>query len=212
MRRPSNQPNATDGASRLLWLRLTEPPTAIANEGDRHSARLLAGVLLVLVTLGFASAIVQILAVPGFTTPFAIIVGALLLLGVAYGISRTKHYRLAAVLASLVPVSAGAAVGLVAPADPVWFAFMGLGPIVASGFLPARHVGGVAGFTVVATLLVLFAEGALSAIWSESRRYRRSTTTRRPGPHSWSSCGVTAESSERRCACARRTACRMRSR
>jgi PAS domain S-box-containing protein len=153
---------------RRHWHRWTEPSTRIADPGERRSARLLAALILATIPLGFISATAQLLLVPGFASTFLIILAALLVLGAAYGLCRTVHWRLAGMIASLAPIVAGGLVGLTAAADPAWFAFMGMGTVLASAFLRARQVAVIGGLAVAATGIVLLLKGpsAIAGVWA----------------------------------------------
>lgn len=140
---------------RRLWFRWTEPSAKIVDVGDRRSARLLATLLLAVIFIGFLSAVIQVFTVEGFVLPFLVIMGALLLIGICYRMSRTVHYHIAGLVASLVPIVASGVVGLVSPSDPAWFAFMSLGPVLASAVLSPRYVTVVGLVNVTATATVL---------------------------------------------------------
>jgi PAS domain S-box-containing protein len=144
------------------WRRLTEPSPALADVGDRRSARLLASLLLIVMPLGLASAVAQLLTVPGFRPTFNLVFAALVGLAVTYVLSRTARYRVAGLVASMLPIATGGAVGLSAPDDPVWFAFAALGPLLASAFLSAPQVAGVAAVAVAVTAAVLAATSRIS--------------------------------------------------
>jgi len=144
------------------WRRLTEPSPSLTDVGDRRSARLLASLLLVVMPLGLISAVAQLLTVPGFRAIFNLVLAALVGLAVAYALARTTRFRVAGIIASILPIVAGGAVGLLAPADPVWFAFVSLGPLLASAFLRAPQVAGVGAVSVAITAAVLAATSRLS--------------------------------------------------
>jgi signal transduction histidine kinase len=127
---------------------LVAPAAGIERSGERRRAQLLAGLLLVLVSLGVLSGLVQLATVPNFLPTFLVMTGALTLLAAAYGVARTRAYRLAAIVTCAAPVAACLAVAVHDPDDPVALSFMVLGVLFASVFLSTR----AALLTVVAVL------------------------------------------------------------
>ncbi len=130
--------------------RLTEPSPLVREPGDRRSARLLAALLLSLACVGVTSATIQLVLREDFLQLYLAIMGAVVILGAGYRLARSTRFRLAAVLAAGVPIITGAAIGLLRPADPAWFAFMTVGMVVASAFLSLRTVAAL----IVVTLVV----------------------------------------------------------
>jgi len=139
------------------WERLVAPAATVTGVGDRLRARFLAGLLLVVVVLGLSSGIVQLAVVPGFESTFRIMCVALTVLAGAYGLSRTRHFRVAGAFASLAPLVACAAVAIATPEDRAWWAFASLSVLFSSVFLPF-------GATVLVALAGLGAICALAAL------------------------------------------------
>src|SRR5580765_4523789 len=81
---------------------LFNPAPSVVRVDDRRDARLLSIVLASIVSLGTLSAFAQLAFVPGFFPSFCVIVAAMAILLAAYALSRTVHFRLAAVIAVVV--------------------------------------------------------------------------------------------------------------
>ncbi len=108
------------------------------DRSDRRTARLLSTVLLLLVPLALLSAVLQLIAHPridGVTAALALAIAAI---AATYFLSRTRHFRLAGAITTLIPTTAGLAVLAAANDDPGWFAFMGLNPALGALFVPIR--------------------------------------------------------------------------
>lgn len=146
---PSAQPRPS------AWEPLVRPSSHLTDIADREQARLLAAFLLVLVTLGWGSGIVQLLVVPGFATRFSFMVMALVVLSASYGLARSEHFRIGGVLACVAPPAACVAIGLTDPADRVWWAFAELGVLLAVIFLPVRAAVAI-GATATASVTTVF--------------------------------------------------------
>ena len=140
------------------WDTLVAPSESLVEAADRDRARMLAVLLLLLLVGGLTSGWVQLLLVANFAPTFRVMSVGLAGVSLAYALSRTKHYRAAALLASTGVIAACVAVGLRSPDDRVWYAFMMIGVLLASSFLSVRAAAAVAllafatvAFTVVAT-------------------------------------------------------------
>ena len=105
---------------------------------DRHKARLLASLLLCLLTLGVTSAVVQALTVPNFEPTLRAISGGLAAIFLAYLGSRTRHYRVSAAFASLALVGACVTTGVRTPDDRVWYGFLLIAIVVAALFFSVK--------------------------------------------------------------------------
>jgi len=83
-----------------LWGWLVEPAAAIEDGAQRRKARLLSSLVLIIIALFVLYHTMSLIVFPerGISLP---IVGGYVLLGSAYTLSRTKHYRLGAVLLAL---------------------------------------------------------------------------------------------------------------
>jgi signal transduction histidine kinase len=126
------------------WEALVSPSPRLEDVADRLRARLLAGLLAVMVLAGFLSGLVQLALVPGFLPTFLIMSLALGVLGLGYLASRTASYRIGGAIAALAPLGACLAVVAQNPDDRVWYAFMGLSVLLASVFLSLRATATVA--------------------------------------------------------------------
>jgi signal transduction histidine kinase len=119
-------------------------PFVDLESGERRKARLLSTLLLCLLALGVASAIVQLAVIPGFQNTFTAMMGALFVLFLAYAGSRTRLYRVSAVLAAAAPALACIAIGVRSPDDRVWYAFILMAVIVSSLFFSIQTAALVA--------------------------------------------------------------------
>jgi signal transduction histidine kinase/CheY-like chemotaxis protein len=126
------------------------PTAGVQNEADRRQARLLASILLALLTLGLGTGLLQLALVPGFLETFSHMLAALAIIAGAYWASRTRLYRPAAWVACLAPIGACFAIVATNPDDLVAGPFMLLGVLLASAFLNARATVSVAATAFVA--------------------------------------------------------------
>jgi len=139
------------------WRWLIEPSLSVVEPERRLRARLLMAMLLILLVLMFFSLILTIFG--PFSQPAAIIwimIAVVLLFGVEYGLSRGKHYQVAAdMLVGTVFVATLASV-IVNPTDTQTFFFLVLGGLIASLFLSARVTALVFFITFVVLLVLPF--------------------------------------------------------
>lgn len=120
----------------IRWL--IRPSEQLAEVGDRRNAQLLSGLLITVMVLGLLSGIVQLIFVPNFIITFIIVLASVAMLGIAYGLSRTRHYKLGALFASFIP-SFGAYINFVQhPDDVIAVGFMLVGVLMASMLLSSR--------------------------------------------------------------------------
>ena len=151
-----------------VWRWLIEPSPSIAEPERRLQARLLTAMLLVLLIVGLLSLTLSLLGVyskPGEPTTVAsgfrwITLTAILLLAVGYGLSRTRHYAVAAGLAVCSVLSATFVIVIVNPQNLQFPFYLILGGLFGSLFLSARTTA--IGFVVTfigLLLLPTFAAG-----------------------------------------------------
>jgi signal transduction histidine kinase len=138
-----------------VWLRLVAAHPGVPAI-EQRSAQLLAAVLFVLIVVGSGSGIIQLVAVPNFWPTFVTMMFALGALAVAYGISRTRRWRIAAVIASVIPIGATAWISASNPHDRVWYAFMMIGVLVATTFLPVGAAAGI-GLLALSSIAIVVA-------------------------------------------------------
>jgi PAS domain S-box-containing protein len=140
-----------------LWDALTVPAQAIASPGDRREARLLSSVLLLIIAIYLAT--VGLVSLP-FTAPPrlapAYVIAALIALGCAYGLSRTRYLRAAVAftIALLLIVPFVLVVHGVSPPDSGLLTFLLVGLLVASLFVSIR----------TAALLAALMAGAMAVV------------------------------------------------
>jgi len=151
---PSGHPRPWTARS---WERLVAPSPRLDEPADRLRARLLAGLLAVIVPVGLLSGVVQLAVVPGFLPTFLTMCGALGALALAYAASRTSQYRIGGAIAAVAPIAACLAVVVNNPDDRVWYAFMALGVLLASAFLSLAATAAVAALSFGGILVVVAA-------------------------------------------------------
>lgn len=134
--------------------RMIEPPPEVTDPQRRRQMRLLSGVLLVLLVLGVASGLGQLMFVPGFWHTFVAIAGAALAFSVAYALARTKYYLGAAGLTCLTPSVASYAALVSNPEDQSAFAFLLIGVLLSSMFLDLPKTLGLAGANLIGLLVL----------------------------------------------------------
>lgn len=132
---------------RSVWRTLTEPSAQVTNRDDRHRARFLSSLLVAGIPVG----LVTLLDANQFDTGGReLAIGAVAAMVVAYGISRTRFYLVAAWMAIIAVV--GPPFGVILEGgSAVNVGFMGLGVVFAGILLGARASLVVAG--VAAALL-----------------------------------------------------------
>jgi diguanylate cyclase (GGDEF)-like protein len=150
----------------VVWRWLIEPSPSIVEPERRLQARLLMAMLLILIILGLLSLTLSLLgfyAEAGETETVGlsfrwITLAAVLVLAVEYGLSRTVHYPLAAVLIVVTLLIATFLIAIITP-DPQFLYFLILGGLVGSLFLSAR----VTAMIFAITLIGLMFQPALAA-------------------------------------------------
>ncbi len=108
-------PELTGPGSRwAFWQWLIEPASSVTGRGTRRQVRLLSLLLLVLIPLTFIGVALRWLFAATQIIDYALLV-ALLGLGTAYGLSRTRHHRIAAFLIAGVTFSVPLLLGVLIP-------------------------------------------------------------------------------------------------
>ncbi len=85
----------------ISWL--TKPSASVNEIEKRFQARLLSALLLAFLILGIVSVTIQQLTVPGFQEIFPVLAVSLLILAIAYILSRTPYYLVSAFIAIITP-------------------------------------------------------------------------------------------------------------
>ena len=145
----------------VVWHWLIEPSASIVEPERRLIARLLMAMLLILIILGLLSLTISLLgfyAEAGDTETVGlsfrwITLAAILVLAVGYGLSRTVHYPLAAVLVVITLLIATFLIAIINP-DPQFLYFLVLGGLISSLFLSARATAIVFVVTFIGLLLL----------------------------------------------------------
>jgi PAS domain S-box-containing protein len=133
---------------------LIEPPPNITDIQQKRQARLLSALLLIIILLGSLSGIIQLLLVPGFFPTFVVVVGGVAILWVAYILTRTKYYLVAATLASLTPFIASYAALRTNSDDQSAFVFMLLSVLLSSILLNRWLTVGIAALNILGLLFL----------------------------------------------------------
>lgn len=151
-----------------MWHWLIEPSPSVAEPEHRLQARLLMAMLLVLLLLSLLSLTLSLLGVYsrlGEPTTVAskfrwITLTAVLLFAVEYGLSRTRHYPVAAVLAVCSLLSATFVIVILNRENLQYLFYLILGGLFGSLFLSARTTAIVFFVTLIGWLLLpAFAAG-----------------------------------------------------
>ncbi|MBZ0284036.1 MAG: HAMP domain-containing histidine kinase [Anaerolineae bacterium] len=161
-------------SSRSLWDTLTQP-ASLLNTNDKPKARLLSAVLVVFLPLAFLAVFINpvtsIIAGREFTPPNPGIFVALLIIPVAYVLSRTRYYSVGAWLTISVPM-----IAVVLPilstgqlATVVSLFYLALAVIMAELLLSSREtliIGIIAALLVVLVPQFRLAGGLPSEAWA----------------------------------------------
>ncbi len=119
---------------------LTEPADAVQDEGQRSQARLLASLLAAFIPLAFLSIVVQLFTVPGFTRIALPLFLSLSIIVAAYLLSRTRHYKIGAVIAIAIPVLSVFVNIILDPANTDTLFFLMLSIMLSSLLLTPRWI------------------------------------------------------------------------
>lgn len=133
---------------------LIEPPPNITDIRQRHQARLLLTLLLIIMIMGGLSGIIQLSSVPGLFPTFVAILGAVIVLSFAYLLARTKYYLFAATLTVLTPFMASYATLLENTEDQSAFVFMLISILLSSMLLNRWLTLGVAFLNLLGLVLL----------------------------------------------------------
>lgn len=125
---------------------LVEPPAWVVDDESRRRARLVAALLLVVLAATATAAPIEWWLVPGFRETAVVIVPAFAVMLVGYVLSRTRHYRVGAIIVSMVPTMAALGVTAVHPEDPYGARFAFVGVLLAGFLLSARWAVGLSLF------------------------------------------------------------------
>ena len=144
------------------WYWLIEPSPSVVEPERRLQARLLMAMLLLLIVLGLLSMTLSLFGVytePGEQKTVGsiydwITLPTLLVLTVAYGLSRGTHYPVAALLTVSIIMSATFAAVIVNPHEFRIIFFLILGGLIASLFLSARVTAMIFLATLIGILLL----------------------------------------------------------
>lgn len=150
-------PNVAHPLPSERWLTLPTPD--FRERSAERANKLVSVVLVMLAVLGLISTIVQWAngaSVAGVYAAIGAAVGAIV---IAFLLNRTKRLLVAGLIATSVPTIAGLAVVLADPADPGWFAFMALNPVLGRLFLPMRWSISLAAVNLVAVVAAVGVAG-----------------------------------------------------
>ena len=133
---------------------LVEPPPNITDTWQRHQTRLLSALILIIITLGGLSGMIQLLMIPSFFPTFTVILGGIGVLCLAYFIARTKYYFFAATLTALTPLIASYEVLRHNTGDQSAFVFMLISVLMSGVLLTRRLTLGVAFLNLMGLILL----------------------------------------------------------
>ena len=137
-----------------LIQRLIEPSSDISEIQQRHQARLLSAILLFIILLGSISGMIQLLIVRGFLPTFVAIAGAVIVMSIAYALTRTKYYLPAAAITSITPSIASYAGLLTNTNDQAAFVFMLISVLLSSILLNQWLTIGIAALNLFGLVLL----------------------------------------------------------
>ncbi len=106
-----------------LWVRLTEPAETLTDLEQRRRAQLLASLLVFFIPLGALSVVLQGLAVADFGRTYSLVMAGVLVLLLAYALSRTTYFILGAAITVAIPSAISFINVLANPGDSIAFAF-----------------------------------------------------------------------------------------
>jgi PAS domain S-box-containing protein len=156
---PSGERNMVRGK---IWHWLTEPATSVVEPDHRRRAQLLSSLLVFLILLGSLFITMQVLTVPDFMPTFQVIMGGICVLAVAYGLSRTKHYKIGAAITASIPLIASLANAAANPNDTIALAFSTVSVLLSSMLLNRRSTVILSAASAVLVALVPIFVPALS--------------------------------------------------
>ena len=139
---------------RALWDWLTEPVAAIQGAAERRRARLLSTLLASMLVLGVVIDSLFLGANPAADPTFSLL--GMLALALAYGLSRTRYYALAAIATAIIPPGVLFSMLLAKPEgyDISLTAYLGVGVLLCSLFLSVRWTVALTVVDVVGMLLL----------------------------------------------------------
>lgn len=149
---PATQENMVSDSGRI-WHRLTHPHRSIQEPERLRRARLLSSLLLVLITGGIVAVILGLLVeelAPNVPTTLI----AVTFLAIAYAISRTEHYQIAAALSMITIWVSVLFASVIHYHDPEILYFLILGTLLSSQFLSWRTTILISAASVTTILLV----------------------------------------------------------
>jgi diguanylate cyclase (GGDEF)-like protein len=145
-----------------LWRWLTEPSALIDKREDRYQVRILMAMLLVVMMLGLLSLTLSLLGlfskagvheITGIVFRW-ITLTVVLLLAVVYGLSRTRYFLWAEVLAVGIILSGTFTMVILEPQDLQFLYFLIMGGLIGSLFFSARATAAIFFVTMVGLLLL----------------------------------------------------------
>jgi PAS domain S-box-containing protein len=141
------------------WHRLTEPSPDIQTVEERHRARLLASLLVIVMPLTLGSATLQLFTVPNYLPVYAVVVVDIILLLPCYAISRTPRYQTAATI-GLALTATGCLITYIIDRNFLNFWVLSTGLMAASHLKSWRGVVLLGIYDTVGALILLLALGA----------------------------------------------------
>ena len=144
------------GSSR--WRRWFRADPRITDLAERRTVELVAFLLALMAAVSVAGlAVGAIVATSWIVARLPAVLVLLVTYAVLFGINRTRHHRIGAVVLALAPLVSNFLVGLADPADPVWYAFVPVSVILAGALLSLRTAVVIAGLCVAVTAAVVVA-------------------------------------------------------
>jgi PAS domain S-box-containing protein len=141
------------------WRRLTEPSPDIQMVEERHRARLLASLLVIVMPLTLGSATLQLFTVPNYTVVYGVVVVTLVLMLPCYPLSRSANYQSGATIALMLSAS-GCLITYIVDRNFLNFWVLPTGLMAASHLKSWRGLVALGLYDTIGALALLLALGA----------------------------------------------------
>jgi signal transduction histidine kinase/CheY-like chemotaxis protein len=140
------------------WRHWLTPPVAITDVAERQSVQLVSLLLVLILSCSVGGiAIASIGATDWVLARLPVLLSLLASYVALFALNRTRHHRVAAFVFCLGPLWSNLPVGLYAPDDPIWYAFVPAATILSSaliGFRAALVISAIGAASTVAVVTI----------------------------------------------------------